>query len=212
MREMNRFCDFYLRRVLVRTGVPALVFLLSICTLPAQFMVRQTNLAYLARRADVIVQGRITKVSRESLPQYPNVQTVVVTLKVEDMVRGPAGSTYTFREILLDARSKEGKQGYAVGQQVFLFLPLPSSQYGLSSPVGIGQGRFHIARDSAGSGIVVNEHGNAGLFKNVEQDATKGGMRLSRSQMRLAATRSGPVSLDEFTALVRSLTKLPRIK
>ncbi len=210
MREVNRFCDSCSRHALALMAVP-LVFILSVCSLPAQFMVRQTNLAYLAQRADIIVQGQIMEVRHESLPGYSNIATVVVTLRIENMLRGPAGSTYTFREIVLGPRSKQGKQSYAVGQQVFLFLPSPS-KYGLSSPVGIEQGRFHIARDSAGSGMVVNERGNAGLFKNVEQDVNKAGKRLTKSQMRLAATRSGPVSLDEFVSLVKSLTALPRIK
>jgi hypothetical protein len=212
MREMNRFCGFGSRHCFLGyAAIPALVFILSIRSLPAQFMVLPTNLTYLAQRADIIVQGRVTEVRHECLPGYPNIPTVLVTLQVEKTLRGSTGSTYTFREIFLGLRSREGKQSYVVGQRLFLFLPSPS-QYGLSSPVGIEQGRFHIAGGSAGGAMIANEHGNAGLFKDVERDANRAGIQLTRNQSRLAATKGGPVALDEFVGLVKSLTALPRIK
>jgi len=212
MREKNPFCVFCSwHRIVLYPSMPVLLFILSASPLLAQFMVQQVNLAYLAQRADIIVQGRVTAVRHESLPGYPNIPTVAVTLNVEKTLRGPEAGTYTFREVFLGLRSREGKQAYEVGQQLFLFLPAPS-QYGLSSPVGIGQGRFHVARDSRGNAMVVNEHSNAGLFKDVELDATKAGIRLTRSQSRTAAANGGPVSLDDFVSLVRSLTTLPRIQ
>ena len=185
--------------------------LLAVSPLPAQFMVLPVNLTYLARRAGVIVQGRVTEVRYESLPGYANIPTVEVTLNVESMVRGPAGSTYTFREILLGPQAKTGKQGYVVGQRLFLFLPVPS-RYGLSSPIGIEQGRFRIAREAGGSDTVANELGNAGLFNNVEQDANKAGTQLTTPQLRVATVQRGPVALDDFVSLVRRLTLLPRIQ
>ena len=212
MRESNRFHRFRWQQVSLFMML-TLAFILSVCSLSAQVMVRQVNLAYLAQRADVIVQGRVTQVSHERLPGHPNIPTVKVTLEVEKSLRGASGDTYTFREIYLGLRSREGKQGYVVGQQVFLFLPAPS-RYGLSSPVGMEQGRFHVARGTTGgaSAMVANEYGNAGLFNNVEQDATKAGVRLTKSQSRLTTTKRGPVPLDDFVSLVKSLTALPRIK
>jgi len=130
--------------------------LLAISPLQAQLMVLPVNLTYLARRAAIIVQGRVAEVRYESLPGYSNIPTVEVTLNVENMVRGPEGGTYTFREILMGPQAKTGKQGYLVGQRLFLFLPAPS-QYGLSSPIGIEQGRFRIARGPSGSETVANE-------------------------------------------------------
>jgi hypothetical protein len=187
------------------------VVLLAVSPLRAQVMALPVNLSYLAQRADIIVQGRVTEVRYESLPGYSNIPSVEVTLSVEKMVRGPAGGTYTFREILFGPQAKSGKQGYLVGQRLFLFLPAPS-QYGLSSPIGMEQGRFHIAREPSGSEMVANELGNAGLFKNVEQDTNKAGTQLSTSQLRIATTQRGPVALDDFVSLVRQLTSLPRIQ
>ena len=189
----------------------ALVYVLSAAPLPAQYAVRPVNLAYLSQRADVIVQGQITSVKHEPLPGYPNIPTVRVTLSVDRALRGLPGRSYTFREVVLGLRTPDGKQAYKTGQRLFLFLPSPSP-YGLSSPVGIGQGRFRIAVDAAGNAKLANEHGNAGLFRDVERDAVKAGKQLTTGQRKLASTKSGPVQLEEFVSLVKSLTTLPRIR
>jgi len=188
-----------------------LAIILPSYALASQFMVRQVNLAYLAQRADVIVQGRVKSVRHEPLPGYPNIPTVEVTLEVENMIRGPAGGTYTFREVRLGGRPKEGKQGYSVGERLLLFLPSPS-QYGLSSPVGVEQGRFHISQGAKGKAEIVNELGNAGLFKNVEQALNRVGQKLTTAQSRAVSVERGPARLDDFLSLVGRLKSLPRIQ
>jgi hypothetical protein len=205
-----------IRFVLCRKAVSAyltavaLVCILSASPLPAQYAVRPANLAYLARRADVIFQGQVTDVKHEPLPGYRNIRTVRVTLSVERALRGLPGRTYTFREVYLGLRLPDGKQTYRTGQRLFLFMPSPS-RYGLSSPIGIGQGRFHIAVDAAGGAKLANEQGNAGLFRDVERDAGRAGKKLTANQRKLASTRGGSVPLEEFVSLVKSLTTLPRI-
>jgi hypothetical protein len=178
--------------------------------LRAQAMSTPVNLTYLVKRADVIVQGQVTDVQDENLPGYPNIKTVKVTLTVEGMTRGPQGNTYTFREISPALRMKEGKKKYQAGQRFILFLPAPS-QDGLSAPIGMEQGRFHIGRDAKGNDTIANEIDNAGLFKNVEQDVRKEKKSLTASQLRLASTERGKVALKEFSSLVQSLTSLKRI-
>jgi len=179
--------------------------------LQAQFLVRPVDLSYLARRADVIVQGRITNVVHESLPGYPNIPTVKVTLNVENMMRGPKGDTYTFREIFVGLRARTGNRSYRIGRQLLLFLPSPSP-YGLSSPVGIEQGRFHITRDSKGIPVVVNERGNIGLFRNVAEAANMAGRPLTESQLKIVSSENAPVPLNEFVSIVKNLMLLPRIR
>ena len=188
-----------------------LVSLLFASPLIAQVIARPVNLAYLAQRADVIVQGRVQSVSEEPLPGYPNIPTIKVTLDIDQMVRGPAGKTYTFREMFLGLRSREGKRSYKVGQQLFLFLPSPSN-HGLSSPIGMEQGRFNVSTESRGGAKVMNGRGNAGLFANVAKTASQAGNPLTASQLRTVALERGPVLLDEFVSLVKSLTTLPRIQ
>jgi hypothetical protein len=180
-------------------------------TLRAQFLVRPVNLAYLAQRADVIVQGRVVDAVHESLPGYPNIPTVKVTLSVENMIRGPEGDTYVFREVFVGLRSRVGEKSYTAGQQLFLFLTA-SSKYGLSSPVGIEQGRFHVRHNPEGGPMVVNEKSNIGLFRNVAEEARMAGRPLTESQLAMAASEQGPVQLNEFESMVRKLMLIRRIQ
>jgi len=206
----NRVSQF-LRTPALRPEASVLVFLLSICSLPAQPQIQPVNLAYLSQRADVIIRGQVTKVTYEPMPGYPNIPTAVVTISVQQSLRGAAAKTHTFREVLILQKPKTGKKAYTAGQKLFLFLPSPS-EYGLSSPIGMGQGRFHIAQDSGGNTTVINEHGNVGLFSGVDEAVSRAGRRLTASQLRLTATKRGPVALDEFVSLVKNLTTLPRIR
>ncbi len=195
------FAWLVLTLVVVATSLP----------LRAQFLMRQVNLAYLARRAGVVVQGRVVNVRYEGLPGYPNIPTVVVTVQVERMLRGPEGAQYTFRQWLMGREMYRGKGGYMVGQRLMLFLP-PPSQYGLSSPLGHEQGRFKIVPDARGQETIANGYGNAGLFKNVPEMAEKAGASLNEKQMQTASTPSGAVPLNDFVDLVEHLKQLPRIE
>jgi hypothetical protein len=181
--------------------------------LEAQFATLPVNLTYLSQRADIIVRGRVVGVGRESLAGHPNIPTIRVTLEVENMLRGPSGRIYTFRELSVDRRTVSAKNGYQVGQRLLLFLPSPS-EYGLSSPIGIEQGRFHILRSSDGSETAVNETGNAGLFKNVDISSYNLGTKNIRGLKEdgRAAQGVGPVRLDSLISLVKTLTLLPRIR
>lgn len=171
----------------------------------AEFLRRQVALPELSKRAAIVVQGRVVEARYESHPEYPNISTVLVTLQVERMVRGPEGQQFTFRQYLPSMRAKLGKPEYVVGQRVLLFLP-PPSRYGLSSPLGGEQGRFQISRDPQGNELVQNAHGNAGLFRNVSETAAKSGVNLSPRQVQIAATRRGAVPLEDFVDLVRHLS------
>jgi hypothetical protein len=179
--------------------------------LNAQFLSIPVDLTYLAQRADVIVQGKIVSVRLENLPGHKNFPTVSVTLEVEDMLRGPSAKTYVFRETNFGLKPQMGKRVYQVGQRLLLFLPAPSS-LGLSSPIGFDQGRFHIAKNLAGAETITNEVDNAGLFKNVRQTFSKEKKSLTADQLRTVSIKRGPVKLDEFLSLTRSLITLPRIR
>jgi hypothetical protein len=210
-QKMQRFYFRIRQTAVIRWFATPLCILLVSCALQAQFRVKQVNLAYLTQRAHVIVQGHVTEVVQETLPQYPNLYTIRVTLSVDDMMRGPVGKTYTFREISLGLRTKEGKKSYQTGQHLLLFLPSPS-QYGLSSPIGIEQGRFHISQNSSGSSLVSNETGNIGLFNNVATAVSSAGRTLTQNQFKVVSTKSGPVQLNDFLSLVKNLTSLARIQ
>jgi len=205
------------QREKTRSGVAVswllLTLVMAAASLPlrAQFLTRQVNLAYLARRADVVVQGRVANVRYEGLPGYPNIPTVVVTVQVERMLRGPEGGQYTFRQWLLGREMYRGKGGYMAGQRLLLFLPSPS-QYGLSSPLGREQGLFRIAPDARGQETIANGYGNAGLFKGVAEHAEENGAPLDEAQLRLAGRAGGAAPLREFVGLVEHLMQLPRLE
>jgi hypothetical protein len=210
-QKMPRIFTRIRRTAVIRWFSPPLCILLVSCALQAQFITKPVNLAYLTQRADVIVHGHVTEVVHETHPDYPNLYTVRVTLSVDDMMRGPSEKTYTFREIIIGLRAKEGKQNYQTGQQLLLFMPSPS-QYGLSSPIGTEQGRFHVFQDSSGSSMVTNEAGNIGLFNDVDLAASNAGRMLTSNQLSVVATKRGPVQLNDFISLVKNLTSLARIQ
>jgi hypothetical protein len=202
-------------RVFERRQVPWLAGVLLWALVPvaarADFIVRPVNLAYLTQRADVIVQGRVVEARYEGMPNYPHIPTVVVTLQVESMLRGPETARYTFRQFLLPSQSKRGKVSYVIGQRLLLFLPSPS-RVGLSSPIGHEQGRFHILKDARGQEVVENEIGNRGLFNDVATEAESSGVGLTQDEARVVATPRGPVALHSMLSLVEHLRLLPRIQ
>ena len=172
-----------------------------------QFLYRQVALPELSQRAPIIVQGRIVEARYEPHLNYPHLTTVLVTLQVERTLRGGAAERLSFREFLPGLQARMGKRGYLVGQRLLLFLPEPS-RYGLSSPLGGEQGRFHIWRDQRGNELVENELRNAGLFKGLAEAATRAGVSLSPQQARLAGVARGPVPLEELVSAVKQFASV----
>jgi len=178
-----------------------------------QALVRQVNLYELSRRAGGIVHGRIVEVRVEGHPDYRNVPTLVVGVSVIENVRGAKGKRIAFRQYAPAARLRSGHVAtqagkytveYQMGQELVLFL-YPESQYGLTSPVGAGQGRFRVLRDASGGVLIVNEAGNRGLFENVATRAKQSGVSLSGAEQRMLARPGSPVELSTFLGLVKRL-------
>ena len=165
------------------------------------------NLDQLVDRAADIVRGTIVSAHVEKHPTLRNLDTVVVTLKVHETLKGSARGTYTFRQYIWDVRDNYDAAGYLKGQHVLLMLLAPS-RYGLTSPAGLDQGRFRITRDQSGREIATNGQGNSRLFDGLQAEASKEGVVLSRTQAKLAAThRQGPVDVRDLAALIRLLAQ-----
>jgi hypothetical protein len=175
---------------------------------PAQVLTRPVNLAFLARRADLIVQGRVVEARYEGLPNYPHVSTVLVTLEVERMLRGPDTTRYTFRQYVPGGQ-RALKGDYTVGQRVLLFLPAPSLR-GLSSPLALEQGHFRIVPGRSGQELIVNQRGNVGLFEGLPETAARAGITLDEDHLRLVSRTRGAVPVRDFVSLVERLMLLPR--
>src|SRR5262249_55213547 len=126
------------------------------------------NIVQLSQQAGTIVRGNVTSVRLEPHPQLTNLTTVVVSLRVTETLKGNIGPVLTFRQFLWDIRDRFDAAGYRKGQDLLLLLN-PNSSYGLTSPVGMEQGRFQLSRDKQGRVMAVNGHANFGLFSNLSQ-------------------------------------------
>lgn len=169
--------------------------------------VLQRNLPELVQDAHTIVVGRITRLQAEPHPQIPQLMTVVVDLSVSEVWKGTAGKRFSFRAFVNHELDYKEKLGYSRGEEVLLMLTRPS-QYGLSSPAGMEQGRFRVRVDATGRKTAVNGYNNAGLFFRARQTAPKLDADLAGLPARQLLVRhsSGPILLDDLRLIVQKLT------
>lgn len=161
------------------------------------------NLEQLTDRASDIVRGTVVSAHVEKHPELTNLDTVVVTLRLTDTLKGAAQGTFTFRQFIWDVRDRQDAAGYRKGQDLLLLMIAPS-RYGLSSPAGLHQGRFRIERDRKGREMAINGAGNFKLFEGLDA-GTKSAAPLSTRQANLVAKhRKGPVDAGELTAMIRA--------
>jgi hypothetical protein len=161
------------------------------------------NLAELTQQAQTIVHGRVMLAHVEPHPQLTNLSTVVVTLRVEETLKGQAAQFFTFRQFIWDARDRLDAAGYRKGQELLLLLN-PPTPYGLVSPTGIEQGRFRILRDTQGRKTAINGYGNAGLFDRIAVQAKSRQLKFSASTAALMHNSSpGKVPLDQIEEVIR---------
>lgn len=200
---------FPVRRVLL----PLFLALFSLgfpLSLAAQRGVRMVhrNLAEMVDEAETIVHGQVVSVDAESHPQFANLRTVVVTLQVNEILKGRSGSFLTFRQFVLDPRDLDTRLGYKPGQALLLLLIRPSP-YGLSSPTGLDQGRFLLHADGAGEFRALNGNNNAGLFRDIAKKVPRLQERLSDpAQVVVSQHSAGPVSYRYLREIIRALVEV----
>lgn len=165
---------------------------------------RPADLDYIVQQAETILRGHIVSASVEPHPQFPALQTVVVTLKVDKVIKGKAESTHIFRQFIWDVRDSADAAGYRKADELLLFLN-PPSEYGLTSPVGLEQGRFRIERDAQGNRFAINGRGNTALFEHVAEKASSRGIVFSRQVQSMLSKRAGRVPLDTLEEAVQVL-------
>jgi hypothetical protein len=185
-----------------------LLFLLSVPTLgiaQESALTYPRNLAELSTQAANIVHGHIVSARVEPHPQLTNLSTVLVTLQVQEVLKGQASATFTFRQFIWSLRDRYDGGGYRKGQELLLLMNAPS-QYGLSSPAGMEQGRFLIQRDKLGNQTAINGHSNAGLFRNLPEFATRRNIRFSPTVTRIMARhKQGPVPLQALEEVIKQM-------
>jgi hypothetical protein len=161
------------------------------------------NLDQLTDRASDIVRGTVIEARVEKHPELTSLDTVVVTLRLRETLKGEARGSYTFRQYLWDVRSIYDAAGYRKGQDLLLLMIAPS-RLGLSSPAGMGQGRFRILRDGAGREVAVNAAGNVRLFEGLGEAGSRDAALTARQAGLVAKHRSGPITAADLTALIRA--------
>ena len=172
-------------------------------------LVQSQNLGELVSRADTIVRGRVSSVKVEPHPDLANLSTVVVTLSVQETLKGDAGKIHTFRQFIWDVRDRYDAAGYRKGQDVLLILN-PVTRLGLTSPAGFEQGRFRIARDAMGREVAANGRGNAGLFRGLTEQLKEKRMKVAPHLSALIERPApGPLALQDLRQLVRELSSTP---
>jgi hypothetical protein len=163
------------------------------------------NLAELVDESGVVVIGHVISTRVEPHPQYSALWTVVVTLQVDETLKGSTGDTYTFRQFIWDFRDRSDAAAYRKGAQMLLLLTTPNAN-GLSSPSGLEQGRFQVTSDASGKLLASNGRNNVGLLNGVSAQANARGIRLqSRAAALVAAPTPGPLALDDLRGLIREL-------
>lgn len=161
------------------------------------------NLEQLTDRAADIVRGTVVSAHVEKHPELSNLDTVVVTLRLTDTLKGAAQGTFTFRQFIWDVRDSQDAAGYRKGQDLLLLMIAPS-RYGLSSPAGLHQGRFRIERDRKGREMAINGAGNFKLFDGLDTGTKSAASLTTRQSSLVAKHRKGPVDASELTAMIRA--------
>jgi hypothetical protein len=132
--------------------------------------------------------------------------TVVVTIRVEETLKGITADGFTFRQAVIDRKDFREKLGYRPGQHVLMIL-YKTSQFGLASPAGMEQGRFRIESASNGRLVATNGFGNAGLFRGLDSQLKKKGLRLDPEiQAMISRPVAGSIPLEHLKSLIRALT------
>ena len=189
--------------------IVCLLSLLSFATVTfaqSEALTLPRNLTQLVDESQLIVQGRVASVTLAPHGQLANLLTVVVTLQVEETVKGPSASTYTFRQAVIDRRDQQQLMGYRVGQHLLLALIRPST-YDLSSPAGMLQGRFLITTQPGGKSVATNGLGNAGLLRGVgSQLQANGAQPTPQVRAMLAELKTGPLPLEDLKSLMRTIS------
>jgi hypothetical protein len=141
----------------------------------------KVGLPLMTRAAGMIFSGRVTGIERHPAAQGQALETVVVTFRIDEAIRGTTpGEDLTITQWI---GLWSGGQRYRVGQHVLLFL-YPPSKLGLTSSVEGSLGRFDI--DALGRVMLTARH-----LSVFQQDPVLGGKsRVRVSDFALAVRRA----------------------
>jgi hypothetical protein len=174
-------------------------------------IVRPTDLADLTGRSERIVHAHVVSAKVEPHPRYPNLSTVVVTLGITETLKGTAAKQVTFRQFIWDARDESDAAGYRKGRELLLFLRKPN-QDGLTSPVGMDQGRMDIVHEADGRVVVRPKFPNRVLLRGVSESLRKKGRALPMGLRKASSDDRAAIELSDMKSAVRELSAEAKTK
>ncbi len=171
------------------------------------------NLAALSNLAKWIFVGKVISVTDNYVEgQLPYTE---ITFQIRKSIKGglQEGSNFSYRQVgLLEPRDAgnglriafviHGLPQYQVDKEVMVFLYGPSAVSGLTSPVGLLQGKFTIDGDKIFNGI-----NNKNLFANMKIAREEYPGKLSEKYVHILSQTQGPVNTDAFIDLVSKAVK-----
>jgi hypothetical protein len=164
------------------------------------------SLDQLIDESDSAVHGFVVSSKIEPHPQLRNLMTELVTIKVADTYKGKPRNTLVFRQYVWNVDRAKVSSDYHKGEELVLLLR-PQSEYGLTSPAGLEQGRFRITLDRERRRTAVNGWDNAGLFNHVEQAAQARNMMLSTHLTAVVRQQHGSLLLTDLEQIIRSFAR-----
>ena len=164
------------------------------------------SLDQLIEESDSIVHGFVVSSKVEPHPRLRNLMTEVVTVKVADTYKGTAQNTLVFRQYVWNTGLVKGTTDYHKSEELVLLLR-PVSEYGLTSPAGLEQGRFRITLDRNHRRTAVNGRNNAGLFDHLEQTAQAHKIMLPTHLTAVVRQQHGSLLLTDLEQIIRSFAR-----
>ena len=174
-------------------------------TLSRASQVRPLNLEEMSNRADRVFLGRCVQVKSGIDSELGQIVTYATFVALRSAKGGVHGQVTI--KLLGDQtddvprRSMVGAPRFEKGEEVILFL-YGESRRGLTSPVGLGQGKFVVVRDKTGRRLALNATGNTTLFHDLSPGARK---KLGASSTQ----QQGGIDPDALLNMVQQLGRQP---
>ena len=161
------------------------------------------NLEQLVKSAGIIVDANVVKTQTGKDPDSGLLVTWI-TLNVNENFYGAGNGQYTFKQYGGEADGIANYPAhlprYTQGERAIFFLTAPS-KIGMQSPVGMQQGKFMVAEETAGTLKVMNASKNSSLFKGI---SSRKGLEKSISSYN---REDGSLEYGEFAQLIRSFVQ-----
>lgn len=190
-----------------RAFLTTLAVLIGFCV-PTQgqrgALVKPKSLNEMTAQADRVIHAYVVAAKVEPHPRYRNISTVVVTLAVQETLKGETPKQFTIREFIWDLRDQMDAAAFRKGKDVVLFLN-KENQEGLTGTIGADQGRFDVAHEMDGR-ITVRAHApNRVLLQGTQEALAKKNRTLPASLRGALIDPAGRMDLAEFKSVIRDL-------